>query len=156
MKLHLPSIHLKDNTSNHETLKFLMLHDRRLEITFNTDYRGLPFATVETTGVKRFAYYLNNDSLQWLLDYLLHGEIEDFGINPCEVDTRDDVELPVFMQLVQDKVKMQYIPLLRENTGKVKALASCERGTIFFKLKGTPELLQYLKANDQPVNLLVG
>ena len=83
------------------------------------------------------------------MDYLLHGEIEDFGINPCEVDTRDDVELPVFMQLVQDKVKMQYIPLLRENTGKVKALASCERGTIFFKLKRTPELLQYLKANDQ-------
>lgn len=156
MKLHLPSIHLKDNTSNHETLKSLMLHDCRLEITFNMDYRGLPFATVETTGVKRFAYYLNNDSLQWLLDYLLHGEIEDFGINPCEVDTRDDVELPVFMQLVQDKVKMQYIPLLRENTGKVKALASCERGTIFFKLKRTPELLQYLKANDQPVNLLVG
>ena len=116
----------------------------------------MPLAIITTSGVKRFSYWLNRDSLEWLLGYLLLGEIEDFGIKPNKVDVRESLELPVFKRLVEGKTKIQYVPLLRETTGHVKALASCERGTIYFKLKRTPELLAYLKANNEPVRLLVG
>ncbi len=155
-ELHLPDLQFKDNTENHEVVKSLMLHGHDLDVEFSVDYRGLPLAIITTSGVKRFSYWLNHDSLEWLLGYLLHGEIEDFGIKPNKVDVRESLELPVFKRLVEGKTKIQYVPLLRETTGYVKALASCERGKIYFKLKRTPELLAYLKANNEPVHLLVG
>ena len=65
VELHLPNLQFKDNAENHEVVKSLMLHGHDLDIEFSVDYRGLPLAIITTSGVKRFSYWLNRDSLEW-------------------------------------------------------------------------------------------
>ena len=57
-----------NNVAAHEELKSMMSRFDRLNIFFDIDEDGYEVIKVESTYVKRFAYQLNDESANWLMN----------------------------------------------------------------------------------------
>ena len=158
MELQYPELLLKENPQRHAILKNLMQHGIFLYLSFGTDKASKPCIFVEAEKIRRFAYYINNDSKEWLTTYLLHGDIEDFGINSEQSDILypEQTESRLFLQFLEAGIHMDYNPLIRETTGLIEAVSNCPNGCVRFRLRRTTENLQLLSRFYQPVQLLVG
>lgn len=142
-----------DNQGAHEAVKSMMAGGEKLSVKFGTGKNDkIPYAWVESKTIRGFKYQLNEKSLQWLWDYLTQGKVEDFGINPLGLETtEEDFQEAILRDMITEKQRIQFTPLFRETTGYISGMASYEKGLITFKVKRTPELVEFLRDHNQSV-----
>ena len=81
-----------DNKGAHDTIKYLMENKAILRIKFIADRDGYVAAMIETAKIGGFKYRLNEKNFEWLWKYITEGAVEDFGIDPMEVQPDEEAE----------------------------------------------------------------
>lgn len=146
-----------DNKSAHNTVKQLMENNSILRLKFFTDREGYLATIVETAKISGFKYRLNEKNLNWLWDYILKGNVEDFGIDPMDVQPDEEsknFQETLLRQLILGKEsgslygELQVTPMFRETTGKVTATAVFKKGKITFSMERTTELVDFLREHQ--------
>lgn len=143
-----------DNHSAHDTIKHLMENKAILRIKFIADRESYVAAMIETAKIGGFKYRLNEKNFEWLWKYITEGAVEDFGIDPMEVQPDEEAEKfqeTLLRQIVQGKEsgefkgQFQVTPMFRETNGKVTAVAAMRKGKITFSTERTTELVEFLR-----------
>ncbi len=146
-----------DNKSAHDTVKQLMENNSILRLKFFSDREGYLATMVETARISGFKYRLNENSLNWLWEYITKGNMEDFGINPTDVvpdEESKNFQETLLRQLILKKEngdfygELQVTPMFREISGKVSATVSLRKGKITFSMERTTELVEFLKEHQ--------
>ena len=132
-----------DNEVSHRQLKLLMKQGRQLNIRVEDE------AWVSSQGVTGLRYQLNENSWQWILNYLQTGNYEDFGVFPSEISrfTFEDFQESKVKELVESKCNIARIPFLRETQAFVKLRGLFKYGKLFFSIRKTDDFMYYLNAN---------
>lgn len=132
-----------DNEIAHRQLKLLMKQGRQLNIRVEDE------AWVSSQGVTGLRYQLNENSWQWILNYLQTGNYEDFGVFPSEISrfTFEDFQESKVKKLVESKCNIACIPFLRETQAFVKLRGLFKFGKLFFSIRKTDDFMDYLNAN---------
>lgn len=143
-----------DNKGAHDTIKYLMENKAILRIKFIADRDGYVAAMIETAKIGGFKYRLNEKNFEWLWKYITEGAVEDFGIDPMEVQPDEEAEEfqeSLLRQIVlgkesgEFKGQFQVTPMFRETNGKVTAVAAMRKGKITFSTERTTELVEFLR-----------
>jgi len=117
-----------DNKGAHDTIKHMMENKAILRIKFIADREGYVAAMIETAKIGGFKYRLNEKNFEWLWKYITEGAVEDFGIDPMEVQPDEEAEEfqeSLLRQIVlgkesgEFKGQFQVTPMFRETNGKV-------------------------------------
>lgn len=140
-----------NNMAAHEELKVMMLRFDRLNMFFDIDEDGYEVVKVESVCVKRFAYQLKEESVNWLLTYLSTGKSEDFGVEPSDVQKSDQTNgneyrknmLKYFRE--SKAVNLQFTPEFRDRRGQLTAVANFKFGNIFFFVNRDEDIVSYLQ-----------
>lgn len=143
-----------DNKGAHDTIKNLMENKAILRIKFIADREGYVAAMIETAKIGGFKYRLSEKSFEWLWLYMTEGTVEDFGIDPMEV--QPDEEAKEFQEVLLKQIvlgkesgnfkgQFQVTPIFRETSGKVTAIATMWKGKITFSTERTTELVDFLR-----------
>lgn len=157
MKINLPDYPVMrsyDNQGAHDTLSQIMQRGERLNLSFGVDKENFPYVWVETKKVSGFKYRVNQSGLNWVSVYLTTGKNEDFQVNPTTIESLNEEEdksfqLQILKQLVESGKQIQFTPLFRETSGYVSATANYKKGSIFFRIEKTEELIDYLTEKEQ-------
>ncbi len=143
-----------DNKGAHDTIKHMMENKAILRIKFIADREGYVAAMIETAKIGGFKYRLNEKNFEWLWKYITEGAVEDFGIDPMEVQPDEEAEEfqeTLLRQIVlgkesgEFKGQFQVTPMFRETNGKVTAVAAMRKGKITFSTERTTELVEFLR-----------
>lgn len=143
-----------DNKGAHDTIKYLMENKAILRIKFIADRDGYVAAMIETAKIGGFKYRLNEKNFEWLWKYITEGAVEDFGIDPMEVQPDEEAEEfqeTLLRQIIlgkesgEFKGQFQVTPMFRETNGKVTAVAAMRKGKITFSTERTTELVEFLR-----------
>ena len=143
-----------DNKGAHDTIKHMMENKAILRIKFIADREGYVAAMIETAKIGGFKYRLNEKNFEWLWKYITEGAVEDFGIDPMEVQPDEEAEEFQESLLRQSvlgkesgefKGQFQVTPMFRETNGKVTAVAAMRKGKITFSTERTTELVEFLR-----------
>ena len=136
-----PTAH--DNEVAHRQLKLLMKQGKQLNIRVEDD------AWVSSQGVTELRYQLNENSWQWILNYLQTGDYEDFGVFPSEISrfTFEGFQESKVKELVESKCNIACIPFLRETQPFVKLRGLFKFGKLFFSIRKTDDFMDYLNDN---------
>ena len=136
-----PTAH--DNEVAHRQLKLLMKQGKQLNIRVEDE------AWVSSQGVTGLRYQLNENSWQWILNYLQTGNYEDFGVFPSEISrfTFEGFQESKVKELVESKCNIACIPFLRETQAFVKLRGLFKFGKLFFSIRKTDDFMYYLNAN---------
>lgn len=143
-----------DNKGAHDTIKHMMENKAILRIKFIADRDGYVAAMIETAKIGGFKYRLNEKNFEWLWKYITEGAVEDFGIDPMEVQPDEEAEEfqeSLLRQIVlgkesgEFKGQFQVTPMFRETNGKVTAVAAMRKGKITFSTERTTELVEFLR-----------
>lgn len=152
-----PVSNVYDNEGAHNQIKLMMQKGENLSIKFYTTRDGHPCAWVESSGVAGFKYLLTPKGMTWLFNYLITEGVEDFGVNPKEIEPKkegeEDLQFSVVKQIVENlQQKIQWTPLFRErNSSTISGYKGYLKGKIHFKLLRTEELLDYLREHNQTI-----
>ena len=132
-----------DNEAAHRQVKLLMRQGKQLNIRIENE------AWISCQGVTGLRYLLNENSWQWLLNYLRTGDYEDFGVFPSDIPrfTFEDYQESKVKQLVNEKCNIACIPFLRETQAYVKLRGLFKFGKLFFSIRRTDEFMDYLNEN---------
>lgn len=132
-----------DNESAHRKLKLLMKQGKQLNIQIKDD------AWISCQGVTGLKYQLNDDSWQWLLNYLQTGEYEDFGVFPSDISkfSFEDSQENRIKELVNNKCNVACVPFLRETQAFVNLRVLFKFGKLFFNIRKTDDFMDYLNKN---------
>ena len=132
-----------DNEIAHRQLKLLMKQGRQLNIRVEDE------VWVSSQGVTGLRYQLNENSWQWILNYLQTGNYEDFGVFPSEISrfTFEGFQESKVKELVESKCNIACIPFLRETQAFVKLRGLFKFGKLFFSIRKTDDFMDYLNAN---------
>ena len=74
--------------------------------------------------------------MAWILRYLTNGESEDFNVNPAEVvkseyTTKNEFIADMLKMFVENKLgNIQFVPEIRDRSGKISAIASFRHGLV--------------------------
>lgn len=136
-----PTAH--DNEVAHRQLKLLMKQGKQLNIRVEDE------AWVSSQGVTGLRYQLNENSWQWIRNYLQTGNYEDFGVFPSEISrfTFEGFQESKVKELVESKCNIACIPFLRETQAFVKLRGLFKFGKLFFSIRKTDDFMDYLNAN---------
>ena len=132
-----------DNEAAHRQVKSLMKQGKLLNIRIEDE------AWISCRGVTGLRYLLNENSWQWLLNYLRTGDYEDFGVFPSDIPrfTFENFQERKIKQLVDEKCNIACIPFLRETQAYVKLRGLFKFGKLFFSIRRTDEFMDYLNEN---------
>lgn len=131
-----------DNESAHRQLKTMMKQRKQLYIQMD----GVAY--VSTKGVTQLRYELNPLGWQWLLNYLMTGDYEDFGVFPSNVtNVGSEFSQHLLTELIEQGCNIARIPFLRETTAYIKLRALFRFGKLFFSIRKTEQFIDYL--NDK-------
>lgn len=132
-----------DNEAAHRQVKSLMKQGKLLNIRIEDE------AWISCRGVTGLRYLLNENSWQWLLNYLRTGDYEDFGVFPSDLPrfTFENFQERKIKQLVDEKCNIACIPFLRETQAYVKLRGLFKFGKLFFSIRRTDEFMDYLNEN---------
>ena len=132
-----------DNEAAHRQVKLLMKQGKQLNIRIEDE------AWISCRGVTGLRYLLNENSWQWLLNYLRTGDYEDFGVFPSDIPrfTFENFQERKVKQLVDEKCNIACIPFLRETQAYVKLRGLFKFGKLFFSIRRTDEFMDYLNDN---------
>jgi hypothetical protein len=132
-----------DNETAHRKLKLLMKQGKQLNIQIEND------AWLSCQGVTGLRYQLNDDSWQWLLNYLQNGNYEDFGVFPSDISkfSFEEYKESKIRELVDNKCNVASIPFLRETQAFVNLRVLFKFGKLFFSIRRTDDFMDYLNEN---------
>lgn len=135
--------HIYDNEVAHRQLKMLMRQGRQLNIRVEDE------AWVSSQGITGLRYQLNENSWQWILNYLQTGDYEDFGVFPSEISrfSFEGFQESKIRELVESKCNIACIPYLRETQAFVKLRGLFKFGKLFFSIRKTDDFMDYLNEN---------
>ena len=136
-----PPIH--DNEAAHRQVKLLMKQGKQLSIRVEDEI------WISCLGVTGLRYQVNDNSWQWILNYLQTGEYEDFGVFPSDISrfTFEGFQESKVKELVESKCNIACIPFLRETQTFVKLRGLFKFGKLFFSIRKTDDFMDYLNAN---------
>lgn len=101
-------------------------------------------AWISTRGMTGLRYQLNEQSWQWILNYLQTGDYEDFGIFPSGTNVDSTACLKA---LIEKGYNIARIPFLRETEVYIKLLGLFRFGKLFFSIRRDEDFTNYL--NDK-------
>lgn len=129
-----------DNEAAHRKLKLLMKQGKQLNIQIEND------AWISCQGVTGLKYQLNDDSWQWLLNYLQNGDYEDFRVFPSDISkfSFEESKESKIRELVDNKCNVASIPFLRETQAFVNLRVLFKFGKLFFSIRRTDDFMDYL------------
>ena len=129
-----------DNEAAHRKLKLLMKQGKQLNIQIKDE------AWISCQGVTGLRYQLNDDSWQWLLNYLQNGNYEDFGVFPSDISkfSFEEYKESKIRELVDNKCNVASIPFLRETQAFVNLRVLFKFGKLFFSIRRTDDFMDYL------------
>lgn len=132
-----------DNEAAHRKLKLLMKQGKQLNIQIKDE------AWISCQGVTGLKYQLNDDSWQWLLNYLQTGDYEDFGVFPSHISkfSFEESKESKIRELVDNKCNVASIPFLRETQAFVNLRVLFKFGKLFFSIRRTDDFMDYLNEN---------
>lgn len=132
-----------DNEAAHRKLKLLMKQGKQLNIQIKDE------AWISCQGVTGLKYQLNDDSWQWLLNYLQTGDYEDFGVFPSHISkfSFEESKESKIRELVDNKYNVASIPFLRETQAFVNLRVLFKFGKLFFSIRRTDDFMDYLNEN---------
>ena len=132
-----------DNEAAHRKLKLLMKQGKQLNIQIEND------AWISCQGVTGLRYQLNDDSWQWLLNYLQNGNYEDFGVFPSYISkfSFEESKESKIRELGDNKCNVASIPFLRETQAFVNLRVLFKFGKLFFSIRRTDDFMDYLNEN---------
>ena len=132
-----------DNEAAHRQVKLLMKQGRQLSIRIEDE------AWISCQGITGLRYQLNENSWQWILNYLKTGEYEDFGVFPSDVSrfTFESFQESKVRELVESKCNIACIPFHREAQAFVKLMGLFKFGKLFFSIRRTEYFMDYLNEN---------
>jgi hypothetical protein len=132
-----------DNEAAHRKLKLLMKQGKQLNIQIKDE------AWISCQGVTGLKYQLNDDSWQWLLNYLQTGDYEDFGVFPSYISkfSFEESKESKIRELVDNKCNVASIPFLRETQAFVNLRVLFKFGKLFFSIRRTDDFMDYLNEN---------
>ena len=136
-----------DNEAAHSQIKLMMKCRLRINIEFMENSDNIPSVWVETINTRRFMYQLSPQSWKWLWEYLKNGDDEDFGIFPMKVNPYEgfDFQFDTLKSLLDMGYAIQFVPTLRETFCFVSALLSLNNGKIFFRMRRTDIIMNYIE-----------
>lgn len=129
-----------DNEAAHRQVKLLMRQGKQLYIRIEDE------AWISCNGVTGLRYQLNEESWQWILNYLQTGEYEDFGVFPSKVSrfTSADSQEIKLKELIDSKCNIARIPFLRETRAFIHLRALFKFGKLLFSIRTTDDFIDYL------------
>lgn len=132
-----------DNEAAHRKLKLLMKQGKQLNIQIEDE------AWISCQGVTGLKYQLNDDSWQWLLNYLQTGDYEDFGVFPSYISkfSFEESKESKIRELVDNNCNVASIPFLRETQAFVNLRVLFKFGKLFFSIRRTDDFMDYLNEN---------
>ena len=139
------------NTEAHAELKAMMNRGEGENLSFGIDRLGFEVAYPQSKTTDWFGYQLNPESMAWILRYLTNGESEDFNVNPAEVvkseyTTKNEFIADMLKMFVENKLgNIQFVPEIRDRSGKISAIASFRHGLVSFRVERTEEMTEYLR-----------
>ena len=143
-----------DNNGAHAEVMKMMNRGDKLSVKFGTTKTQHPYAWVESRTVKGFKYELDAERANNLVHYLMTGEVNEYAGDPMQSDTVDvseDYQFEVMKQFIENGQTLQYTPLFREYNDKISAMKAMLKGTVFFRINRTPEVLDYLREHQQDI-----
>lgn len=115
------------------------------------DKDGYDAAFIESGTVASFKLRLNGAIFQWLMNFLLNGEIEESGIKSLDLEKSEYVDSNEFntvilKMLVENNIgNIQVVPAFRDRCGKISAIVSFRYGTMSFHIERTDEMTDFLR-----------
>lgn len=144
-----------NNIEAHNELKAMMNRGERIQLYFTIDQFGYEAIRVESKTTKNFAYQLNQESFNWVMNYLMKGETEDLNVKAAEVVKSEETDSNKFREdmlklFVENGIgNIQFTPEFRDRQGKLTATATFKHGTILHFAERTDELTDYLREKGQ-------
>ena len=130
-----------DNEAAHRKIKLLMKQKRQLCIRLDDVLN----AWISGKGFTGLSYRLNNDSMQWIINYLSTGEYEDYGVFPSRLQhIAEDFQIKTLESLIDNKCNVARIPFLRETQAYIKLRGLFRYGKMFFSIRRTDDFDEYL------------
>ena len=126
-----------DNETAHRQVKLLMRQGKQLNVRIEDE------AWISCQGVTGLRYLLNENSWQWLLNYLRTGDYEDFGIFPSDT-SKSFTAMEHLKELIESRCNIARIPFLRETQAFVKLRGLFKFGKLFFSIRRSDEFMDYL------------
>lgn len=133
-----------DNKKSHAQLKNLMHQKKVLDIRLDET----SIIWIASTKVTRLPYKVNLSSWNWIMNYLKNGDYEDICINDEVTDFGDDFQLDRLKELIEKGEQIARVPFIRDTQAFVKLVGLFAHGKIFFSIRNTPELQDYLDRKD--------
>ena len=143
-----------DNVGAHAEVEKLMRRGDKLSVKFGTTRTQHPYAWVESKTVAGFKYELDAERVINLIHYLMTGEVREYAGDPMQSDTvepSENYQLEMMKLFIENGQTLQYTPLFREYPDKISAMKAMFKGTVFFRITRTPEVLDYLREHQQSV-----
>lgn len=142
-----------NNEAHAEVVKMMNRGDK-LSVKFGTTKTQHPYAWVESKTVKGFKYELDAERVINLIHYLMTGDVREYAGDPMQSDTvepSEDYQLEMMKLFIENGQTLQYTPLFREYNDKISAMKAMLKGTVFFRITRTSEVLDYLREHQQNV-----
>lgn len=145
------SANVKDyeNRRAHEQVMSMMNRFQNLNVKFYVGKDYIPCAWIESRNVKGFKLQLNSGELNWLMGYLMSGRKDDAEANPDYVERHlveeEDFQVNIFQQLVEAGKPVRLTPRFMERSGYITGDVQLFKGVVYFVMKETPELIEYLE-----------
>lgn len=120
-------------------------------IRFCVDKDGYDAAFIESGTVASFKLRLNGEIFQWIINFLLNGEIEESGIKPLdlehsEYEDSNSLNSALLQMLVEKNIgNIQVVPAFRDRCGKISAIVSFRYGAMSFHIDRTDEMTDFLR-----------
>jgi hypothetical protein len=125
-----------------------------LSIKFTKDSDNYPSLWVESKNVAGYKVRLNQSILSWVMAYLEDGVAEcqynPEPMAPIEGDSETYKE-NILKLFINAGKKIQWTPLFRERNGKLSGAYLGKHGKVFFYVKHTDELIDWLRERKQAI-----
>ena len=130
-----------DNEAAHRDLKLLMMQHKQLHIRVEDEE-----VSVSCQGVTGLRYLLNENSWNWILDYLKTGDYEDFGVFPSAVSlmVNDGYQESKAKELIDQGCNIIPIGFHRETEAYINMRVFFNYGKLYFSIRRTDEFTDYL------------
>jgi hypothetical protein len=130
-----------DNEAAHRQLKLLMMQHKQLHIRVEDEE-----VSVSCQGVTGLRYLLNENSWNWILDYLKTGDYEDFGVFPSAVSlmVNDGYQESKAKELIDQGCNIIPIGFHRETEAYINMRVFFNYGKLYFSIRRTDEFTDYL------------
>lgn len=125
-----------------------------LSIRFTKDADGYASIWVESKNVAGYKVRLNQSILSWIMAYLEDGVAEcQYNYEPmAPIEGDGEIYKENILKLfVSAGKKMQWTPLFRERNGKLSGAYVGKYGKVFFYVKHTDELIDWLRERKQAI-----